>query len=208
MCDYGHSSGFSPGYRHAKTRATMSDCSHNVEHKKVLCFICQKELYDGCIYCHYEKMDIESWERCGRFPFAYDFYCEDCRCYIYPVKKEEKGNKIQPVAAGKKLQWKDLTDKKYEEELRQAFPKTKILYGIKLEKTLGVAIVVHKESNEMAIMGFDIRDGLEYNNTVIGTVPEVDLDAIIKFLTDLEKNFDIDKDGIMDVINQYIERNK
>jgi len=39
-------------------------------------------------------------------------------------------------------------------------------------------------------------------------VPEVDLDAIIKFLTDLEKNFDIDKDGIIDVINQYIERNK
>jgi len=101
-----------------------------------------------------------------------------------------------------------LTDKKYEEELRQAFPKTKILYGIKLEKTLGVAIVVHKESNEMAIMGFDIIEGLDYNNTVIGTVPDVLLDEVIKFLTDLENNFDIDKDGIMDVINQYLERNK
>ena len=83
MCDCGPLSEFCPEYRYATIRRpAMSDCGHNVEHKKVLCFICQKELYDGCIYCHYKKMDIESLEKCGRLPFAYDFYCEDCRCYL------------------------------------------------------------------------------------------------------------------------------
>jgi hypothetical protein len=229
----------------------MCDCGHNVEHKKVLCFICQKELYDGCIYCHYDQLKKESLEKCGRLPFAYDFYCDDCRCYTYLVKKE-KGLK-KPLVVGK-LQWKDLTNKKMEGELRKIFPKTKILYGIKWNEKYSDSFAVNKETNDLVIISFYIYDekeaeyflsleehqeifglidypfieGLCYSDIIVGNISDIKLlDEIANMWKDIEKPYqypylrfsmnivkgqskyyDIDKDGIMDVIKQYIERNK